>query len=476
VSTRVPASVPAVALALAFAGGLALPAGLAAAPRPLVHDVAQADSLVLTRASAARDRALVDWAKRAPVDDLLWLLRRPPVELGTAELGLVATAIDRVADERVGLRERLLARHALALPRMVKRGQPPLPSLRPLRPYASVFRVAALLPDSGDYAAYAGAVRLALAAGLASERSPGAFPLELDTLGTGDSDPVRLADAFERVRPDCDVVVGELLSVPTLALATAARTSGLTLVSPTATDERLGRVGPTVFRIGPSPVLRARVLADAVLGSAARRVAISGSADGIHGAFADAFAAEVESRGGRVVRREVTRTHPEGAAQLAASFKASGAEVLLWDGPARDAESLLRALAAAGASLQLCGGPALAPEGMRPTVRSLLEGVVWVDDDWRLSPVARANVDSLATAAGSRPGALWTRGYLAGRLIARAVDGGARAADEVAAALRHHDPVLAVAGYVDVSVEGATLPLRTARGGKAVEYTRLAGQ
>jgi ABC-type branched-subunit amino acid transport system substrate-binding protein len=206
-----------------------------------------------------------------------------------------------------------------------------------------------------------------------------------------------------------------------------------------------------------------------VLGSEPHAVAIAGSAAGVRSAFADAFAREAEARGGRVVRRDVAPA-PEGEwAHLAASVKASGAEVLLWDGSGRDAEALVRALATAGAALHVCGGPALSPEAMHAGARPLLEGVTWVDDDWRVAPEARAQLDSLSAATGTRAGALATRGFLAGRAIAAAVDGGALTAAEVAATWRAPGDSSGAGGFLDLAREGATLRIYTVRRGKSVE-------
>jgi len=466
------------ALALAMLLGLPVRAAPAAAaphdesrvpppPRGGVRTAAAAESLLAHPGSRPHLRALEDWARKAPLDDLLWLLRLPPGEPRDMEQVLVEAALDHTPAGRGELRQRLLARHAAS--RKPKRGEPPLPMLDGLRPWASVFRVASLLPDSGDYAGHTRILRAALLAGLRHGRPAGARPLTLDTLGTGDSDPARIAALFADVAERSDVVIGELLSVPTQALATAAVARGIVLVSPTATDERIGHIGPRVFEVGPGPEVRARALADVVLGKAPRRVAIVGSASGLRGAFAGAFAAEVTARGGRVVRREPSRTSAADAALQASTLKSSGAEVLFWDGPARDAETLVRALASAGATVRLCGGPALAPEGLRPAARPLFEGVTWVADDWRLAASDRALVDSLAAASGTRAGSLWPRGFLAGRAIAAGVDGGARTPNEVARALRAADSLLASVSVLDATREGATIPVYVIRRGRAVE-------
>ncbi len=450
-----------------LAGGAAQAAPAPRAPR--VRSVADADSLLATASSPLRDRTLGDWARKASADDLAWLLRHSPAELGTAELMLLDAALAATPSKRAVLRQRWLARRALAAPRLIKRSDGPVLDLSVLRPYASVFRLAVLLPDQGDYASYARPVRAGLRAGLAWDRPSGALPVDIDTLGTGDSDPARVAAALERASTRSDVMVGELLSVPTLSLATATTFAGLTLVSPTATDERIGQVGPRVFQASPGVAARARALAVVVLGREAHRVAIAGSTSGVRSAFAEAFTREVEARGGSIVRREVARTGGADLTALAHSLVASGADVLFWDGTTRDAEALVRSLATVGASLRLCGGPALAPDGARAASRPLLEGVTYVDDDWRLPEDAHARLDSLASALGLHYGSLMTRGFLVGRRIAASIDAGARTADEVASRLRHRDPARAAGGFLDVERDGATLPVFVVRRGKAVD-------
>src|SRR5262249_33340541 len=156
----------------------------------------EADSLAAAPSAGPRDRALVEWARNAAANDLAWLLRRAPAELGGAEPGLLDAALAVTPASREALRQRWLARPLPAARRAARKGDPALPELSALRPYASVFRVAAILPDSGEYAAYAWQVRAALVEGLAFARTGAAAPIELDSLGTGDSDPTRVAAAL----------------------------------------------------------------------------------------------------------------------------------------------------------------------------------------------------------------------------------------------------------------------------------------
>ncbi|MCE9626322.1 MAG: ABC transporter substrate-binding protein [Candidatus Eisenbacteria bacterium] len=459
-------------LLFVLCAALSLPVSAQAAVARAVapRSVLEADSLVRTVANPARDRFLAEWAKRASMNELVWLLRRPASELGSAEPVLLDAALAQCAPARTSLRDCLLARRALAVPQKpARKGEPVWPSLAALRPYASVYRVAVITPDLGEYGGIGPVLRAALLEGLHAGRAPGALAFAMDSAGTGDSDPVLVAAAAESLFARSDVIVGELLSPPTTSLATAARVSGHTLVSPTATDERIGRMGPQVFQLGPSAALRGRRLATRMSeGSPTPVIAVLGSRASLAAPFASAFTAEARERTGREIAQHVLPQDPAAIAALARTVKGSNASVLMCDASARELEPLVRALASEGASVRMCGGTALAPEGFRASARPLLEGVTYIDDGWRLPAADRSRLDSLAVATGTRAGSVWTRGWLVGRAIARAVDGGACTAHEVADALRKGDAWLAERGFLDVSPEGATLPLYTVHNGRSI--------
>lgn len=336
-----------------------------------------------------------------------------------------------------------------------------------LRPRQSVWRVGVLLPDRGDYAGYAVSVRAALEAGLASV--PGAGPFTLEPHGTGDAEPARAAGALDSAAAACGVIVGELLSGPTFALAAGTRLAGLPLVSPTATDEAIGAAGPAVFAVGPAGAERGAVLARAITGGRARKVAILTSAALAREPLAVAFAAAAESLGCKIVRRDTYAAGSGDFRTFSRGLRTFGAEVLFWDGEPREAVALLRQLTADGVQVRVCGGTPLAPEQYHAGEKLYLEGVTYVADDWRLAPAHQAVVDSLAQARGEKPGALWTRGFLAGRRIAEGVAAGASTPAELAARLRHRDGTLRAGGFLDCGADGATIPVWTVQRGKSIE-------
>jgi ABC-type branched-subunit amino acid transport system substrate-binding protein len=442
---------------------------------PVVPDALAADSLASTGAGRERDRALERWAARASLPELMFLLRQPPAVLGAPEVPIVAAALRRTPGSRAALRRRLLLRLAAAAPRKAERAWrelAPEAAHLPARPRASVFRIAAVLPDTGDYQAVGRALRLGLEAGLAQHDARAAFPVALSIVSSGDDSPDRIAAAFDRAAEGSGAMVGGLTSGATAALATAAQLTGLPFLPPTATDESVGAIGPMVFQVGPSGFQRGRVLAREALARGGRRIGllVAEPADG--GPFARGFAAAAESLGASVVwSASYAPGSPDFRAELRA-LAAHSVDLLFWDGEARDAETLLRQLAQEKLSVGICGGAELAPERHHPQAVSLLEGALFVSDDWVLSAGSRAVLDSAVRAAGEeRANRVHTRGYLAARLIAAAVDGGALCPEELGAALATRvaaDRDLKSHGFIDWSPAEATLPVYVVTRGSAL--------
>lgn len=440
-------------------------------------DADAGEQLFQQPASPSRGSALEKWADRAALPDLMYALRRPSSALGRLEVRLLERALKRVPAERTALSRRLILRLAVADSGHARRWIGMLAAdAAPLtaRASASVFRVAALLPDRGGYQGYARALRAGLESGLALESVHGSRPIELDFKGTGNGEPERAAAAFDSATAVAGTIVGELLSVPTLALAAAARVAGVPLISPTATDETIGATGPTTFQIGPSAWERGTALAQALLvrGRPAR-VGMLTTTELEGGGLAVGFAAVVESLGSQVVWRD---TYTPGNLNFAAASQALIAkrvEVLFWDGDSREAEALLRRLSQDRVSLRVGGGEGLAPEQFHAEARALLEGVRFAADDWRLDPAAQAALDSvLRTVEGAEElsPSIVRRGYLAARFVAAAVRDGALCPEEVSQSLARcvpADGMLSRHRFLDCHTRGARISVMTVTRGRA---------
>jgi branched-chain amino acid transport system substrate-binding protein len=445
------------------------PAPARSAAPPVPSNVRAADALAAIGPSRDRDRSLAKWAERASLAEIMWVLRRPPRELGPAEALLASAAFDKTPESRRVLRQRLLARIQLSDPKL----KPPRSAagLAPAtfaRPRASVFRAAAILPDSGDYQGYGQSVRMGLAAGL--EDPDASFPIALTNRVSGAGEPGRLLDAFDATADTVGTFVGELLSVPTLVLATATRYARLPLISPTATDEEIGLAAPWVFQIGPSGRERGTELARTLLAQP-RRVGILTSSSLEGGSFARGFAAAAESLRSAVVWRSTYAPGSTNFRDEVRALTAKRVELLFWDGEPREADALVRQLARERVTVRICGGEALAPSQHHAETQILYEGVQYVAEEWSLSPADQARLDAKVGATPEkRAGSLETRGYLAGRLLASALRSGALCPEEIAAHLERRVPPDAwsrARGFVDFG-DLVQLPVYTVSRGKAI--------
>ncbi len=440
--------------------------GVFAAPPARPADAPDGEALVREPISPERSRELSYWLRRAKLDPILRLLRYGPDRLGPDERAITDAAYRLAPRADTDLRRRLDARRQLAQAEQGRRVKMDVDDLRWLRPRQSIWRIGLLLPDRGDYEGFAASVRAAFEAGLAWDPTAGPFTIEYH--GTGDAEPALAAAALDTAAASCGVIVGELLSEPTFALAAGTRIAGLPLLSPTATDEAIGRAGPEVFQVGPPNRLRGERLARAVLGGEPARIAILVSSAHAKAPLVTTFAATAESLGASIVRRETYAPGSGDFRSFARGLRTFGAEVLFWDGDPREAVELLRQLGADGISVRVCGGTALSPDQYHAGEKVLLEGVTFVADDWKLPAAEQADVDSLAAARGERAGSLWTRGFLAARRIAAAVEAGARTPTELAARLTSRDPELRRGGFLDCTLEGATIPVYTVQRGEPV--------
>ncbi len=455
--------------------GTALPTARATVPA----SARQADSLLsAARSNATAARALKEWSRRASLPQLVYLLRRPGAELAGLGPELAQRALDSAPEARATLRLRLALRLAALKPgdRRVAHGLGLLlgrAGALPARPEASVFRVGAVLPQQGDYEVFGRSVREGLAAGLVEfsrGSGLGADLRVLDSSGEGTGAAAARADTLSW---SCGVLVGELLSPATYAMASLARGAGLPLISPSAPDESVGAVGPGTFQVGPSRYEQGMRLGRALLaGRPSTRVALLVASTEVENPRAMGFRAVAESLGAQIVW---SGNYAPGAQDLRGAIrtlKRQSPQVLFWDGESREAEVLVRQLTQERVTVALCGGAALDPEQLHQEIRSLVEGVVFVGEDWTLpEPQQTAFASALAGVRGSTPNRLQLRGYLAGRAIAAALSAGALCPEELqsmlAARVSPH-PFLRARGFLHFAAGEVELPVYRVERGRAV--------
>ena len=175
-------------------------------------------------------------------------------------------------------------------------------------PSRGVFgRIGVLCPVTGRYARYGNAVQAGVRQAVQAEDPQGGGPWEV-VIEDSEADPVAAALATRRLieRDDCQVLLGALLSSTTATAALVAQQYGVPLVSPTATNERLGDLGDHVVQTNLSGGVEADILAHLsaeVLQK--KRFAVIRPQTPEAGSMAARFIETVTGLGGEIVADEV---------------------------------------------------------------------------------------------------------------------------------------------------------------------------
>jgi len=335
----------------------------------------------------------------------------------------------------------------------------------PLAPGAtnSIFNVALLSPHSGDYEAFGKSLRCGLEIAIAQYNARAALPIRLSEYET-EGEGWRAASEGKRALDEgAGILVGDILTVPTLVLAGLANQSGVSLLSPSATDPMVGATGPLVFQTGAPLEAQARALARyAVRNDKRAIIAVPANLDS---AFLGAFEAEAKHLGATPARVPAS-TGMRDFRAVANELKRVRADAVLLPLDPEQAELWVGGLMKQGVFLPYLATDALDPQGFHAETRRVLEGMVAVSTDYALPEPTFAHVDSLARAAyGLDADRFVRRGYLTGQLITKTIAGGADSPASFATALRRRSGPL---GFVRYEESEASLPILAVRRGQLV--------
>jgi branched-chain amino acid transport system substrate-binding protein len=327
----------------------------------------------------------------------------------------------------------------------------------------SIYHVALLVPQAGDYESYGRSLRAGLEIAVAEYNARAPLPLRLITQET-EGEGWRAAQEGKRaLASGAGLLVGDVLTVPTLVLAGLANQTGVPLLSPSATDPKVGATGPLVFQTGAPLDAQARALARYSVPTDKRKV-IAAPAD-LDSAFLGAFQAEAKQLGAKVVRVPASRGMRD-FKPVALELARVRADAVLLPLDPEQAELWVAGLTKVGSFLPFLATDAVDPQGFRADTRKHLEGMTAVSSDYALSSADFARVDSLAHAAYGLPADRFVRrGYLTGRLIGETIAAGADSPASFAAALRKRSGAL---GFVHYDESQASLPILTVRKGQLV--------
>jgi ABC-type branched-subunit amino acid transport system substrate-binding protein len=121
-------------------------------------------------------------------------------------------------------------------------------------------------------------------------------------------------------REDVPVIIGELESEITAAVAAVAQANEVVLLAPTATETGITGIGPYIFQLNSTLKDRGEMIAEyAVSGLGMKRFAVLYNADDYGKAMSDAFVQKVKLLGGEILAE---KWYFEGTKDLGQQFKA----------------------------------------------------------------------------------------------------------------------------------------------------------
>jgi len=327
----------------------------------------------------------------------------------------------------------------------------------------SIYHVALLAPQSGDYEAYGKSLLAGLSLALDEFSARGPLAIRLNVYDTGGEGWRAVSQAHFAMDNWVGVLVGDVLTVPTTAIAGVANERALPLLSPSATDPLVGAAGSNVFQTGASAAEQATALARyATREKHFTAIAVPANLDSTFRAAFDAEAA----RGNAHVIALGAATGLRDMRAIAAELRKQRADALLLPGEPVLAELWVAGLVREKMLLPLLATEALDPQGFRADTRASLENMSVVSADYALAPAVFARVDSLARAGyGLEADRFVRRGYLTGRVITAALAAGADSPATLTAALRRRSGAL---GFVHYEESEATLPILSVRRGQLV--------
>lgn len=397
--------------------------------------------------------------KSLAVEDLSYIVYRFPKSSSHCRL------LERLADEEADARrwEELWDVLDRGLRLCGKPGRKTWEKLAPQAlPYEPVGRckdpylVGVAVPARGEYSTYGESIARGAAVALEEHNRSARYKLEIALRDT-EGDPVKAVGAARGLAVDRGAVciVGGLLSSSTVAIAGVTTTLGVPLLSPSATREEIGRAGTLVFQSALPRSLQVRALASAArtkLEAVNAVVLYPQTPEGelLNSTFEEHF----KTLGGKVV----TVGYPKGEKNFGRTLTSAMDPIpdcLFLAGKAQDLTPLIPQLAYYDIDIPVLATEAVASAGVAELARRHLGKVLFASDSYALTGDTEARFSKAYEAKyGESPDRFAARGYLALRLVAGALESGARSRGGVAAYLQDrvsNDAALRDNGFIELA-------------------------
>jgi len=207
--------------------------------------------------------------------------------------------------------------------------------------------IGAILPLTGDAGSYGTALKKGMDVAIDGINAQGGINGKKLVVVFEDSqaDPAKAVSAFNKLRSvdQVPMVLGDMFSAGTLAIAPIAERNKIVLLSPTASAVDLTKAGDYIFRIYPSDTYDGTYLAQFASDKArAKTVAIMFMQVSSISAVVQVFQSEFEKAGGKVVSYEAYKEGDTDFRSQLAKAKASEPDIIFIPGYLKEMANLLR--------------------------------------------------------------------------------------------------------------------------------------
>ena len=190
----------------------------------------------------------------------------------------------------------------------------------PKKKEPEVIKIGAILPLTGDAAQWGIPPRRGAELAIKKINEANFLNFKLDLIvEDGKCSPKEAVSAFNKIITVDKVrlVMGEVCSGATLAIAPIAEKNGILLISPASTNPTISEAGDYIFRVIPSDALRGKVFAEYVFNKGYRRVGIIYINNEGGKGNRDSFKERFENLGGQIVIEE---TYKPGSTDMRAQL------------------------------------------------------------------------------------------------------------------------------------------------------------
>ncbi len=207
--------------------------------------------------------------------------------------------------------------------------------------------IGAILPLTGDAGSYGVGLKRGMDTALEHVNAAGGINGRNLVIKVEDSqaDPAKAVSAFNKLRSvdRVPMVLGDMFSAGTLAIAPIAERNKIVLLSPSASAVDLTKAGDYIFRIYPSDTYDGTYLAQFVHGKAkAKTVAIVYMQVASISAIVQVFQGEFEKAGGKVVCAEAYKEGDTDFRSQLAKATASNPDIVFIPGYLKEMANLLK--------------------------------------------------------------------------------------------------------------------------------------